>query len=195
MSWGRGVYIGDTSQSVSGWWQPVCRFAWLRTHVRWHLVLHMSFSMAKKHAGRHHSSQMSGFMTGTHATRHTISHMSISMLRLHAQRHLVLGRSTSCFYMSGCMYSFHARWHLVLLETLSLLDGWHHVLNPCNEPPRASRFIRLISVFPAIFLSAINSEYFSAPIQMSLIFLINSNLNSDLGRKYFPILRLHRKLP
>ncbi|KAF2571889.1 hypothetical protein F2Q70_00002716 [Brassica cretica] len=124
MIWGRGVFIGDTSQSVSGWWQPVCRFAWLRTHARRHLVLHMSFSMAKTHAGHHHSYHISGCMTETHARRHTISQMSISMLRLHARRHLVLGRSTSCFYMSDCMYYFHARRHLKLLETLSLA-GYH----------------------------------------------------------------------
>ncbi|KAF3497888.1 hypothetical protein DY000_02057394 [Brassica cretica] len=58
---------------------------------------------------RHHSSQMPGCMTGTHARHHSSSHMAGRMLRLHAQRHLVLGRSTSCFYMSGCMYCFHAR--------------------------------------------------------------------------------------
>ncbi|KAG2292989.1 hypothetical protein Bca52824_039658 [Brassica carinata] len=35
----------------------------------------MSFSIARIHAERHHSSQMSGCMTGTHARRHTISHV------------------------------------------------------------------------------------------------------------------------
>ncbi|KAF3490026.1 hypothetical protein F2Q69_00052388 [Brassica cretica] len=82
---------------------------------RIHLVLHMSGCISRTHAGCHHSSQMSGFMTGMHARRHTSTHMSISMLRLHARRHLVLGRSTSCFYMSGCMYIFHAWRHLELL--------------------------------------------------------------------------------
>ena len=118
MSWGRGVFIGDTSQSASGWWQPVCRSAWLRTHARRHLVLHMAGCMSRTHAGRHHSSQMSGCMTGTHARRHSITHMAGRMLRLHARRHLVLGRSTSCFYMSSCMCSFHACLHLLLVLTL-----------------------------------------------------------------------------
>ncbi|KAG5373652.1 hypothetical protein IGI04_043032 [Brassica rapa subsp. trilocularis] len=103
MSWGRGVFIGDTSQSASGWWQPVCRSAWLRTHARRHLVLHMAGCMFRTHGGRHHSSQMSGCMTGAHARRHTSSYMSISMLRLHASRHLVLGRSTSCStWLAAC---------------------------------------------------------------------------------------------
>ena len=133
MSWGRGVFIGDTSQSASGWWQPVCRSAWLRTHARRHLVLHMAGCMSRTHAGRHHSSQMSGCMTGAHARRHTSSHMSISMLWLHARRHLVLGRSTSCFYMSSCMCSFHARRHLELLLTLSCLYSCHHVLIPSDQ--------------------------------------------------------------
>ncbi|KAF3607855.1 hypothetical protein DY000_02050911 [Brassica cretica] len=123
MSWGRGIFIEDSSQSDSGWWPPVCRFAWLRTHARRYLVLHMAGCMSRTHAGRHHSSQMSGCITRAHARRHSSTHMSISMLRLHARRHLVLGRSTSCSYMSGCMYSFHARRHLELLETLSLLDS------------------------------------------------------------------------
>ena len=194
MSWGHGVFIGDTSQSASGWWQPVCRFAWLWTHARRHLVLHMAGSMSQQHAGRHTHVQMALCTTGTHARRHTISHMSIRMLRLHAQPHRVLGRSTSCFYMSGCMYFVHARWHLEILQTLSLLDGWHHVLNPCNETPRASRSIHLISILPANFWPAINPEYFSAPVLMSWIFLIKYNLNSDLGGKYFTTLQLHRKL-
>ncbi|WZY99359.1 hypothetical protein YC2023_071688 [Brassica napus] len=103
MSRGRGVFIGDTSQSASGWWQPVCRSAWLRTHARRHLVLHMAGCMSRTHAGRHHSSQMSGCMTGAHARRHTSSHMSISMLQLHGSRHLVLGRSTSCStWLAAC---------------------------------------------------------------------------------------------
>ncbi|KAF2583304.1 hypothetical protein F2Q70_00011374 [Brassica cretica] len=151
MSWGRGVFIRDSNQSASGWWQPVCRFAWLRTHVRRHLVLHMAGCMSRTHAGCHHSSQMSNCMTRAHARRNSSTHISISMLRLHARRHLMLGRSTSCFYMSGCMYSFHARRHLELPESLSLLDGRHHVLDPCNEPPRVSRSIRLILVLPANF--------------------------------------------
>lgn len=130
MSRGRGLFIEDSSQLDSGWWPPVCRFAWLRTHARRHLVLHMAGCMSRTHAGRHHSSQMSSCMTGAHARRHTSSHMSISKLRLHALRHLVLGRSTSCFYMSICMCSFHARRHLELLLTLSWLDSCHHVLIP-----------------------------------------------------------------
>ncbi|KAF3575361.1 hypothetical protein F2Q69_00058888 [Brassica cretica] len=112
---GGWVFIENTSQSDSGWWQPVCRFAWPRTHARRHLVHHMAGCMPRTHAGRHHSSQMSDCMTRAHARRHSSTHMSISMLRLYARRHLVLGRSTSCFYMSGCMYSFHARRHLELL--------------------------------------------------------------------------------
>ncbi|KAF2616421.1 hypothetical protein F2Q68_00038573 [Brassica cretica] len=64
MSWGRGVFIGDSSQSASGWWQPVCRSAWLRTHARRHLVLHMAGCMSQPHAGRHTSSHMSGSMPG-----------------------------------------------------------------------------------------------------------------------------------
>ncbi|KAF3573429.1 hypothetical protein F2Q69_00058885 [Brassica cretica] len=117
------IFIEYSNQSASGWWQPVCRFAWLRTHARRNLVLQMAGCMSRTHAGRHHSSQMSDCMTRTHARRHNSTHMSIIMLQLHARRHLVLGRSTSCFYMSGCMYSFHARLHLELLETFSLLDG------------------------------------------------------------------------
>ncbi|KAF2574016.1 hypothetical protein F2Q70_00002705 [Brassica cretica] len=109
MIWGRGLLIEDSNQSASGWWQPVRRFAWLWTHARQHLVLHVAGCMSRTHAGRHHSSHMSGCMTRTHARRHSSTHMSISMLRLHARRHLVLGRSTSCFYMSVCIYSFHAR--------------------------------------------------------------------------------------
>ncbi|KAG5388622.1 hypothetical protein IGI04_030163 [Brassica rapa subsp. trilocularis] len=88
-----------------------------------HLVLHMACCMSRTHAGRHNSSQMSGCMTGTHARRHSITHMAGRMLRFHARRHLVLGRSTSCFYVSGCMDSFHARLHLPLVLTLSFLDG------------------------------------------------------------------------
>ncbi|KAG5384904.1 hypothetical protein IGI04_036374 [Brassica rapa subsp. trilocularis] len=53
MSRGRGVFIGDTSQSASGWWQPVCRFAWLRTHVRRHLVLHMAGCMSQNTVRTH----------------------------------------------------------------------------------------------------------------------------------------------
>ncbi|WZZ15336.1 hypothetical protein YC2023_108425 [Brassica napus] len=105
---GRGLYIGDTSQSASGWWQPVCRSAWLRTHARRHLVLHMAGCMSRTHAGRHHSSQMSGCMTGAHARRHTSSHMSISILRFHASRHLVLGdppRASTC--QAACAASMH----------------------------------------------------------------------------------------
>lgn len=115
MSWVRGVFIGGSNQSALGWWAPVCRSAWLRMHARRHLVLHMSFSMARTHAGRHKSSQMSGCMTVTHARRHSSSDMAGRMLQLHARRHLVLGRSTSCFYKSGCMYCFHARRQLELL--------------------------------------------------------------------------------
>ncbi|KAF2561133.1 hypothetical protein F2Q70_00015397 [Brassica cretica] len=81
MSWDRGLFIEYISQSDSGWWPPVCRSAWLRAHARQHIVLHMSFSMARTHAGRHHSSQMSGCMTGTHARRHSSSHMAGRMLR------------------------------------------------------------------------------------------------------------------
>ncbi|KAF3570454.1 hypothetical protein F2Q69_00059567 [Brassica cretica] len=84
------VFIEDNSQSDSGWWPPVCRSAWLRSHAQWHLVLHMAFSMARTHAGRHHSSQISGCMTRTHARRHSSSHMAGRMLRLHVRRHLVL---------------------------------------------------------------------------------------------------------
>ncbi|KAG5384890.1 hypothetical protein IGI04_036360 [Brassica rapa subsp. trilocularis] len=144
MSWGSGLFIEDTSQSDSGWWPPVCHFAWLRTHARRHLVLHMSGCMSRTHAGRHHSSHMSGCMARTHARRHPSTHMSISMLRLHARRHLVLGRSTSCFYVSGCMDCFHARRHL-LLRHLELLG-------------RFTRFLTLL----AYFRPAINPEYFSA---------------------------------
>ncbi|KAF2540164.1 hypothetical protein F2Q68_00030831 [Brassica cretica] len=50
MSWGRGLFIEDINQSASGWWQPVCRFAWLRTHARRHLVLHMAGCMSRTHA-------------------------------------------------------------------------------------------------------------------------------------------------
>ncbi|KAG2272278.1 hypothetical protein Bca52824_066833 [Brassica carinata] len=41
MIWGRGVFIGDTSQSASGWWQPWVNHASGRILWR-HLVLHMS---------------------------------------------------------------------------------------------------------------------------------------------------------
>ena len=114
MIWGRGVFIGDTSQSASGWWQPVCRFAWLRTHARRHLVLHMAGCMSRTHVGRHHSSPMSGCMTRTHARRHSTTDMSINMLLLHARRHLVL---------------LHVRLHVQL---------------PCMATPRASGDTQLV---------------------------------------------------
>ncbi|KAL0836285.1 hypothetical protein Bca101_088174 [Brassica carinata] len=121
MSWGRGLFIEDSNQSASGWWQPVCRFAWLRTHARLHLVLHMAGCMSRTHAGRHHSSQMSGCMTRTHARRHSSTYISISILRLHAQKHLVLGSI-----------------HLVHLN-LRL-----HVQLPCTATPRASGQTQLV---------------------------------------------------
>ncbi|KAF3517469.1 hypothetical protein DY000_02062171 [Brassica cretica] len=119
MSRGRGLFIEDNSQSDSGWWPPgvslrmapdACTAApraphgWLHVHdtcrtppllsdVRLH-----DWNSCK--APQHH----------THGW-------------LHARRHLVLRRSTSCFYMSSCMCSFHARRHLELLETLRLLDS------------------------------------------------------------------------
>ena len=62
-----------------------------------------------------------------------ITHMAGRMLWLHARRHLVLGRSTSCFYMSSCMCSFHARRHLELLLTFSWLNSCHHVLIPSDQ--------------------------------------------------------------
>ncbi|KAF3604663.1 hypothetical protein F2Q69_00035975 [Brassica cretica] len=39
----------------------------------------------------------------THHLTHVDQHVSVACVE-----HLMLGRSTSCFYMSGCMYSFHA---------------------------------------------------------------------------------------
>ncbi|KAF3511681.1 hypothetical protein F2Q69_00005876 [Brassica cretica] len=143
-SWGRGLLIEDSNQSASGWWQPVCRFARLRTHARRHLVLHMAGCMSRTHARSHHSSQMSGCMTRTHARRHSSTHMSISMLRLHARIHLALGRSTSCFYMSGCMYSFHAsvdtqlvRWLTPRSERMQRAKLGRYVATERPSPDRA----------------------------------------------------------
>ncbi|KAF2535609.1 hypothetical protein F2Q68_00019928 [Brassica cretica] len=126
----------------------------------------MAGCMSRTHAGRHQSSQMSGCMTRAHARRHSSKHMLISMLRLHARRHLVLGRSTSCFYMSGCMYSFHARRHLELLGTLSCLDGSYHVLAIYVETPRASWSVYAIFDPSGKFLTVINPKYFFAPVLM-----------------------------
>ncbi|KAG2255543.1 hypothetical protein Bca52824_074837 [Brassica carinata] len=69
--------------------QDTCRTPTLLPHVRIH-----AWSASKK----------------PHQYTHVDQHAS-----LYALRHLVLGRSTSCFYMSGCMYCFHARRHLKLL--------------------------------------------------------------------------------
>ncbi|KAF3559770.1 hypothetical protein F2Q69_00010442 [Brassica cretica] len=46
----------------------------------------------------------------THHLTHVDQHALVA-----CARHLVLGRSTSCFYMSGGMYCFHAWRHLELL--------------------------------------------------------------------------------
>ncbi|WZY93919.1 hypothetical protein YC2023_066248 [Brassica napus] len=148
MSWGRGVFIGDTSQLALGWWQPVCRSAWLQKHARRHLVLHMAGCMSRTHVGRHHSSQMSGCMTGVHARRHTSSHMSISMLRLHASRHLVLhmagcmssthaGRHHSS-QMSGCMTGAHARRHTSHTWLAACFGCMRGDTSCLVDPPRAS---------------------------------------------------------
>ena len=158
----------------------MCRFARLRTHARRHLVLHMAGCMSRTHARSHHSSQMSGCMTRTHARRHSNTDMSISMLRLHARRHLVLGRSTSCFYMSGCMYSFHARRHLELLETLSCLDGSYHVLAIYVETPRASWSVYAIFDPSGKFLTRDQSRMFFRPRSDALNIFNRLQMNSDI---------------
>ncbi|KAF2596402.1 hypothetical protein F2Q68_00010563 [Brassica cretica] len=129
MIWGRGLFIEDNNQSASGWWQPVCRFAWLRMHVQRYPVLHMSGCMSRTHAERHHSSQISGCMTGTHARRHSITQMAGRMLRLHERRHLVLGRSTSCFYMSSCMQLPYT-----VTTRASVDTQLAEQLTPCSDP-------------------------------------------------------------
>nr|VDD08655.1 unnamed protein product [Brassica oleracea] len=63
--------------------QDTCRTPPLIPHVRMH-----AWSACKK----------------PHQYTHVDQHVSVASRR----RHLVLGRSTSCFYMSGSMYSFHA---------------------------------------------------------------------------------------
>ncbi|KAF3497985.1 hypothetical protein DY000_02054930 [Brassica cretica] len=131
MSWGRGLFIEDSNQSASGWWQPVCHFAWLRTHAQRHLVLHMACCMSRTHAGRHHSSQMSGCMTATHARHHSITHMAGRILRLHAQRHLVL-LQVRMHVQLPCTATPHASRDTQLVR-------W---LTPCSEPMQraTSRF-------------------------------------------------------
>ena len=109
---GGWVFIENTSQADSVWWPPVCRSVWLRTHARWHLVLHMAGCMSRTHAGRHHSSQMSGWNSCKvpHILTHVDHHASVA-----------------------CVATSRA-WplHLVLL-CVSL-----HGLLPCTATPRAS---------------------------------------------------------
>ena len=56
--------------------------------------------------------------------------------------------------MSSSMYCFHARWHILLL------DSWQHVLIQCIELPRASRLICTISILFGIFSILPISSYF-----------------------------------
>ena len=84
------LFIEDISQSPLGWWQPVCRSAWLRLHVRRHLVLHMAVSMIRMSCKVTPRPPHVWFVGWLHADRHHTAHMSINMLRLQIRRHLVL---------------------------------------------------------------------------------------------------------
>jgi len=74
---------------------------------------------------------------------------------------------TSCFCVSSCIELLHARLHLLLMLTLSRLNGWHHVLIPYIKLPQASRSIYAISALLVNFRPAINPKYFSDPVLMT----------------------------
>ena len=86
----------------------------------------------------------------------------------------------SFFCVSVRMFCFHACRHLVLVQTDNLSDGWHYVLMTCIETPWASRSIYAILTLPTYFRPAINPKYFSAPVLMFEIFLINSRIHYNL---------------
>ncbi|KAL0682594.1 hypothetical protein Bca4012_049442 [Brassica carinata] len=103
--------------------------------------------------------------------------MSGCMTGTHARCH-------SSSHMAGRMLRLHARRHLVLLHVRL------HVLLPCTVTPRASIDTQLAGqLIPRSEHSHQATSCFSLNIFNKL------HLISEVERKYFPSLRLSRKIP
>ena len=98
---------------------------------------------------------------------------------------------TSSYDLSSCMFSTHARLHLVLVLTLSCLVDRYHVLAICVETPRASWSVYAIFDPSGIFSTRDQSRIFFRSSSDELNILNRLQNISDL---YFPSLQLPRKI-
>ena len=168
-------------------WQPVCRFAWLRTHASRHLVLHMSDGMTRLSCKVTPRPPDVWSTAWPHADRHHSAHMSLSMLRSQVMRHLVLLGVTP---------------HAVLSWTSTArasLDTYH-TRQLTSRPYLIDKATSSFSFYSTDFDP---SGEFSSDQSRIFFFARSDDLNSffnkllmisELDEKYFPSLRLPRKI-
>ena len=101
---------------------------------------------------------------------------------------------TSSYDLSSCMFSTHARLHLLLLLTLSCWYARQNVLAICIETPRASWSVYAIFDPSGIFSTRDQSRIFFRSRSDELNILNRLQNISDLDEKYFPSLQLPRKI-
>ena len=87
---------------------------------------------------------------------------------------------TSSYDLSSCMFSTHARLHLVLVLTLSCLIARYHVLAICVETPRASWSVYAIFDPSGKFLTRDQSRIFFRSRSDALNIFNRLQMNSDI---------------
>ena len=128
------------------------------------------------HGGQHDQHVMQGDTTSSTCLICGLVACRSTPHRPHVDQHASIAdtttsRASAC--QSACAASMHADTSCLCRQTAyQMVDttSWWHALIP-----RASRSIYTISTLSAYFRSAINLEYFSAPVMMSWTILINSS--------------------